>query len=108
MIRDFERWPKYKELYIRAFEKMIENHPGQIKILNPDEDTKFSLLDDLSTPCGAVDGMVDPLALNAFSDGGLNVTNTPPAFSRRRCSTVGSRRQAAEFVFGHWLELGAM
>lgn len=33
MIRDFERWPKYKELYIKAFQRMIDNHPGQIKIL---------------------------------------------------------------------------
>lgn len=32
MRRDFERWPKYKELYIKAFERMIENHPGQIRI----------------------------------------------------------------------------
>ena len=31
MKRDFERFPKYKELYIRAFEKMIENHPGKVK-----------------------------------------------------------------------------
>lgn len=36
MRRDFERWPKYRELYIRAFQKMIDNHPGQIKILKPD------------------------------------------------------------------------
>lgn len=31
MLRDFERWPKYKELYIKAFDKMIANHPGEIK-----------------------------------------------------------------------------
>lgn len=31
MLRDFERWPRYKELYIQAFEKMVENHPGQIR-----------------------------------------------------------------------------
>ena len=43
MIRDFERWPKYKELYIRAFKRMIDNHPGQIKILNPEIRTKFKL-----------------------------------------------------------------
>ena len=43
MIRDFERWPKYKELYIRAFQHMIDNHPGQIKILDPNADTKFKL-----------------------------------------------------------------
>ena len=32
MLRDFERWPRYKELYIRAFDKMIQNHPGGIKV----------------------------------------------------------------------------
>ena len=48
MIRDFERWPKYKELYIRAFQKMIDNHPGQIKILDPNADTKWKLINDVS------------------------------------------------------------
>lgn len=32
MLRDFEMWPQYKNLYIKAFEKMIENHPGEIKV----------------------------------------------------------------------------
>lgn len=31
MRRDFERYPKYRELYIMAFEKMIANHPGEIR-----------------------------------------------------------------------------
>jgi len=39
MKRDFERYPKYKELYIKAFQKMIDNHPGKIKILDPNADT---------------------------------------------------------------------
>lgn len=43
MERDFERWPRYKELYIRAFEKMIENHPGQIKILQPEYAAAYPL-----------------------------------------------------------------
>ena len=46
MERDFERWPKYKEMYIRAFQRMIDNHPGQIKIINPNADTKFKLEND--------------------------------------------------------------
>lgn len=32
MLDDFARWPKYRELYIKAFDKMIANHPGQIKV----------------------------------------------------------------------------
>ena len=28
MERDFERWPRYKELYIRAFDKMLKTHPA--------------------------------------------------------------------------------
>lgn len=46
MIRDFERWPKYKELYIRAFQRMIDNHPGQIRILDPNAETKFKLYEE--------------------------------------------------------------
>ena len=33
MLRDFTRWPKYKDMYIRAFKKMIEAHPGKIKFM---------------------------------------------------------------------------
>lgn len=32
MVRDFERWPKYKEKYIKAFGRMIANHLGEIKV----------------------------------------------------------------------------
>lgn len=32
MLQDFERWPQYKELYIKAFDQMIKNHPGEIKV----------------------------------------------------------------------------
>ena len=34
MKREFVRYPKYKELYIRAFERMIKNHPGEIRMAN--------------------------------------------------------------------------
>lgn len=37
MNRDFERWPTYKRAYIRAMEKMIENHPGEITIATGEE-----------------------------------------------------------------------
>jgi len=32
MLRDFEQYPGFKRMYIKAFDKMIENHPGEIKI----------------------------------------------------------------------------
>lgn len=32
MLRDLERWPRYKELYIKAFDEMIRLHPGEIKV----------------------------------------------------------------------------
>lgn len=32
MLRDFERWPRYKQKYIKAFDRMIANHPGEIKV----------------------------------------------------------------------------
>lgn len=31
MRRDFERWPKYKNLYIMAFQRMVDRHPGTWK-----------------------------------------------------------------------------
>lgn len=31
MLRDFERWPRYRELYINAFDKMIKNHENEIR-----------------------------------------------------------------------------
>lgn len=43
MLRDFERYPVYKENYIRAFQRMIDRHPGQIRILDPNVETKFKL-----------------------------------------------------------------
>ena len=30
MLADFERWPRYKELYIRAFDRMIKAHPDEV------------------------------------------------------------------------------
>lgn len=42
MERDFKRWPRYKELYIRAFDRMIEKHPESgIGIYNPDSDKRY-------------------------------------------------------------------
>ena len=31
MLKDFERWPKYKKLYINAFQKMIETGPTKYR-----------------------------------------------------------------------------
>ena len=55
MLRDFERWPKYKDNYIRAFQRMIDNHPRKIKILDPNTDTKFKLYDDENIRGGGTD-----------------------------------------------------
>jgi 3'-phosphoadenosine 5'-phosphosulfate sulfotransferase (PAPS reductase)/FAD synthetase len=69
MLRDFERYPKYKEAYIRAFQKMIDRHPGQIKVLDPNVETKFKL-EDVPENCrgGVLDGMVDEVVLKPCSD----------------------------------------
>lgn len=41
MIKEFERWPQYKRLYLKALQRMANNHRDDIKILNesftPDE-----------------------------------------------------------------------
>lgn len=88
MLRDFERWPKYKQMYINAFQKMIENHPGQIKILDPNANTKFKLYDDLPN--------------NTFGGGGER------NWKQKQCLSDGSKWRCAEYVYRHWLEMGAM
>ena len=116
MIRDFERWPKYKELYIRAFQRMIDNHPGQIKILNPEMRTKFKL--DVPEKSGGASMVreLDGMELMTSSDG--TSTNDEKKTgggtnSDGQCSTDGSRRhcaeirEQAEYIFEHWLEMGA-
>lgn len=30
--KEFERFPKYKDMYIRAMQKMCDNHPGEIRV----------------------------------------------------------------------------
>lgn len=120
MIRDFERWPKYRENYIQAFQRMIDNHPGQIKILDPNADTKFKLYDAipensgggtsrLDTPAGH--GMVHATAMTDFAGGGGTVVQQLGRFQLRRpspCTTAGLKRRSAETVYRHWIELGAI
>lgn len=36
-LREFERWPKYRNLYMLAFEKMIENRGGMKYRQTPDD-----------------------------------------------------------------------
>lgn len=52
MERDFARWPKYKELYIKAFQRMIDNHPGQIKIMMPEYQSQSPYVHELQNLCG--------------------------------------------------------
>lgn len=40
MIEDFRKYPKYYKAYLKAFERMIENHPGGIRILDREVDMK--------------------------------------------------------------------
>lgn len=39
MRKEFERWPTYERAYIRAMEKMVANHPGEIRIATGEEAT---------------------------------------------------------------------
>ena len=94
MERDFERWPKYKENYIRAFQRMIDSHPGQIKILREDYQPKnvqfeYETLKDDTVP-GKYSGgdMAQPL------DQDSQMTDRD-----RRLGLV---------VFNRWVEMGAM
>ena len=92
MLRDFERWPQYKELYIRAFQKMIDNHPGQIKILRPDyvpETAKAEAIQELYDPDEPIRGGTSPML-----DHRMQVTPLEPSGGYR--------------IFRHWIEMGAI
>ena len=131
MIRDFERWPKYKELYIRAFQRMIDNHPGQIKILDPNADTKFKLYEDEAEKIGGgqsllqqrdgSDAMVhqgmeqksscgstSTTVTDKFVGGGTMVRVVDGLLSLKPCLTDGPGLSKAEYVYSHWLEMGAI
>lgn len=135
MIRDFERWPKYKELYIRAFQKMIDNHPGQIKILDPNADTKWKLINDVSE--NSIGGheestsilpqtLTDGMSVNCNRNIGISENNsgggsgsrtgwtgaeTVYRFFIENCNEKPYDARCAEGeskrVFSHWLEMGA-
>ena len=101
MIKDFERWPKYKELYIKAFAKMIERHPGEIKVLDPTQDTKFKLDFD-----GIEGGRVVPTL------GTTQLTDATPAPSAEQiggCSKDGwrwARSEDAKWLIEEWAKVG--
>ena len=61
MIRDFERWPGYRKLYIRAFEQMIKNHPGKIKVASGElaESNEGGTAYTPDGSCGTPDGDPD-------------------------------------------------
>ena len=42
-IKQFESWPKYKEAYIRAFQRMVDNHPGKIRVCDPNSEQYFNV-----------------------------------------------------------------
>lgn len=101
MIRDFERWPKYKNAYIMAFQKMIDNHPGQIKVLDPNSDTKFKF-----------EEAIDEGGATAWFEWWTNYASSTTATDIKggySCSTDGSkwRYADAQKVFDNWVELGA-
>lgn len=116
MIRDFERWPQYKELYIRAFEKMIINHPGRIKILDPNANTKFKLfeednidppLPEFSTPPKYPESGFDVVQLvdDVGQKSCTNSSSTTVTRSDTHTHTHTHRRQAERW-FNKWIARG--
>ena len=100
MERDFERWPKYKELYIKAFQRMIDNHPGQIKILDPNRYTKFKL-EEISGGGANLPELGQrkpltsaPVLMAKLSGGGRGFTS-----KQRQMPSIGISRADAETVW---------
>lgn len=73
MLRDFKRWPKYETLYKLAFQHMIDNHPGQIKILEKVNGGGYST----TNATGAVDGTPGVDGSEKFGGGQSVLQNQP-------------------------------
>lgn len=88
MRRDFERWPKYKAIYVRAFQRMLDNHPGEIQI--------YERVDDVQSGRGG-----QP-PLTTSSEAGRRLEGRKQSGSSRfqRCSDGTS-------IFRNWLSMGA-
>lgn len=43
MTRDLLRYPKYRDHYLRAFQRMVDNHKGEIKALKPENREKLDI-----------------------------------------------------------------
>lgn len=95
MLRDFERYPKYKELYIRAFQRMIDNHPGQIKILDPNVDTKFKIQDDIENAGGVYSEIGSTRAIDECHNVNGSDTGKSGGGQHNNGSTIGSADRTA-------------
>ena len=81
MLQDFEKYPKYKQAYLKAFEKMIENHPGSIRILDERVD-----MDDLGA-------------------GGYSVGGSGSATAEHRDGQPCRRLSDAEYILDWWIRM---
>lgn len=98
MERDFERYPKYKELYIKAFDRMIKNHPGEIKVASGELAENNVGGVQRYTPdgsCGTPDGYSDHRSREA---GDTSTPIPPPKMG------LGERRNGREML-EWWLYL---
>lgn len=86
MRKEFERWPKYKNLYILAMEKMIKNHPNEIRILESDEASA-----DDTPPSGC-----SRAGSNGAEAGGSTIRST-------EIVRVVDHRRQAEMMFEWWM-----
>lgn len=106
MIQDFERWPKYKELYIRAFQRMIDNHPGQIKILDPNANTKFRFeLDDEGGVTELTSAPQTKRTGGSCTDGQNNGCSDHVQILPAQLQLIGGGRAVAEAMLRRWLKV---
>lgn len=78
MKEDFERYPKYKDAYIRAFERMIENHKDRITIIGGLTEREREREMHGRRTCDALVAMDDASGQDGFA---------PSARNTARCAT---------------------
>ncbi len=97
MLQDFERWPKYKELYIRAFDRMIANHPGEIHVVTG-EPAEIVGESDCIKPGATYTHTHSGGAISDVLD--LAVQAEPV---RRRIETYNHNPRVADYPSGEWM-----
>ena len=83
MKRDFERYPKYRDNYIRAFDRMIKAHPGEIRIATGEPAETGGAYSERGTSGAVVHEESELSRVEIDANGGAETSSGGRGFSER-------------------------